>query len=132
MTVEPITWDTKALGIECFELNEASNEALKKAITRPGHYTVKVDPLASKEGLHRNGFYYCDTLIEPHCGSQHLIDFKHPKVAIQRRPDINQLIPICRGAFRHDRFHRDFNVGETCADQRYVNWLKQLDQDRGV
>jgi ribosomal protein S18 acetylase RimI-like enzyme len=33
---------------------------------------------------------------------------------------------ICRGAFRHDRFHRDFSVERARADLRYENWLKTL------
>jgi RimJ/RimL family protein N-acetyltransferase len=130
--VDPIIWDSRALGIDCFELTEASNEVLRQATSRPGHYAVKVHPLAAKEALHRNGFYYCDTLLQPYCSSQDFVCFGDPKASIQTAPDINRLIPICRGAFRHGRFHRDFKVEEARADDRYVNWLRQLHTDNAV
>jgi GNAT superfamily N-acetyltransferase len=92
----------------------------------PGHYTVKVDPLASTEILHRNGFYYCDTLIEPYCRVAKVKSFPHRSAAIERHPSLDALLPICRHAFRHGRFHRDFNVERALADRRYENWLRTL------
>jgi ribosomal protein S18 acetylase RimI-like enzyme len=36
------------------------------------------------------------------------------------------MLGLCHGAFRHGRFHRDFNVSRRQADLRYDNWLVQL------
>ena len=32
----------------------------------------------------------------------------------------------------HGRFHRDFNLSDDAADQRYVNWLQQLYREKEV
>jgi ribosomal protein S18 acetylase RimI-like enzyme len=33
---------------------------------------------------------------------------------------------ICRGAFAHGRFHRDFNIDRARADARYDRWLAEM------
>jgi ribosomal protein S18 acetylase RimI-like enzyme len=98
----------------------------------PGHYTVKVDPLAPTEALHRNGFYYCDTLIEPFCRPADVKGSRHPSAGIEAHPSLEPLIAICRDAFHHGRFHRDFNVERRAADLRYENWLRTLFQANKV
>jgi ribosomal protein S18 acetylase RimI-like enzyme len=123
--IERTPWDCAALGRDAFELADAGEAALAQ-VGAPGHYTVKVDPLASKKALHEKGFYYCDTLIEPHCPAGRLIPFPHPAAAFELRPQLDPLIAICRNAFRHGRFHRDFNVAARLADQRYETWLAKL------
>ena len=39
---------------------------------------------------------------------------------------LEPLAEICRSAFLHGRFHRDFNIDAARADHRYENWLCQL------
>lgn len=118
-------WDCAALGYDAFELADAGPEAISQ-VGAPGHYTVKVDPLASKQLLHRNGFYYCDTLIEPYCEAENLRLLPHAAAGFDRRTALEPLVAVCSGAFQHGRFHRDFNVERSLADQRYENWLRTL------
>ena len=118
-------WDSAALGCDAFELADSGAEALAQ-VRAPGHYTVRVEPLVSKEDLHRNGFYYCDTLVEPYCATGQLKLHPHPAAGFERRPPLEPLLAVCRVAFRHDRFHRDFNVERRLADLRYENWLRAL------
>ena len=125
-------WDKVAFGVDCFELADASPGLLELALATPGHYTVKVDPSASKQALHRHGFYYCDTLIEPWCTPQGLARFAHDEIAIDSAPALDALIGICHGAFLRGRFHRDFNIDAKRADSRYDNWLRELHRDGKV
>jgi RimJ/RimL family protein N-acetyltransferase len=123
--IERPPWDCAALGQDAFELVNAGPEAMAQ-VSAPGHYTVKVDPLESKLPLHRNGFYYCDTLVEPYCAAEQLKPLSHDAARFDPRPALEPLLAICRGAFRHGRFHRDFNVERRRADLRYENWLRTL------
>ena len=125
-------WDAAVFGLPTYELADASAEALHQAIHTPGHHTVRIAPLASKQLLHEYGFYYCDTLIEPHCTVEKLIVLAHPDCSICKSVDLRELLPICHGAFIHGRFHRDFNLDRACADARYVNWLHQLYDQQSV
>jgi ribosomal protein S18 acetylase RimI-like enzyme len=123
--IERTPWDCAALGGDAFELAHAGPEVMER-VKAPGHYTVKVDPLASAEILHRNGFYYCDTLIEPYCRAGEIRNSPHPSAGFDRHPPLESLLATCRDAFRHGRFHRDFNVERRLADLRYENWLRAL------
>lgn len=123
--IERTPWDSAALGCDAFELANAGAEALGQ-VSAPGHYTVRVTPPASTELLHRNGFYYCDTLVEPYCTAGQLRLQHHPAAGFDRRPSLEPLLSMCREAFRHGRFHRDFNVDPRRADLRYENWLGTL------
>jgi ribosomal protein S18 acetylase RimI-like enzyme len=123
--IERVPWDSAALGCDAYELSSAALEVLRQA-RAPGHYTVKVDPLADKRALHEHGFYYCDTLIEPYCAARAFKPQPHPDAGASREPALEPLIAICRGAFRQGRFHRDFNVERARADRRYENWLTTL------
>lgn len=125
-------WDAAAFGLHTAEIAEYTAAALHQASRTPGHYTIKVNPLASKQMLHEHGFYYCDTLIEPHCAAENLKVSAHPDSAIGRHTDWQALLPICHGAFSHGRFHRDFNLDPAGADTRYDNWLRQLHQQHQV
>ena len=124
--VKSTPWDTVAFGIPTWELSEYSETALQQAIQITGHYTLRVDPLADKRLLHEYGFYYCDTLIEPHCNATRLRAVHHPKTTISKNVEVERALAICHGAFGHGRFHRDFNVAREVADLRYDNWLRQL------
>jgi len=124
--VDPTPWDAAALGTAAYELRTCSPEALAQMRLVPGHYTVRVDPLASKKLLHDSGFYYCDTLLEPHCTVARFLGRRHELAAVTRDPSLESVLAICHGAFTHGRFHRDFNVARACADLRYDRWLAQL------
>ncbi len=119
-------WDTAVFGMPTWELNGYSEAALQQAENTPGHHTLKVDPLANKSLLHQYGFYYCDTLIEPHCRVDRLQRQLHPDATVAKSVDAEQALAICHGAFEHGRFHRDFNLPRAAADLRYDNWLRQL------
>jgi GNAT superfamily N-acetyltransferase len=124
--IKPTPWDTAAFGLPAWELLEYSETALKEAIITPGHHNIKVDPLADRRLLHAYGFYYCDTLIEPHCSAARLRAAHHPDATISRTVDAVRTLAIGHGAFDHGRFHRDFNLSRAAADLRYDNWLKHL------
>ncbi len=123
--IERVPWDSAALGCEAYELQSAAPETLAQART-PGHYTVRVDPLADKRILHENGFYYCDTLIEPFCAAREFKLQPHTAAGVSRDAALEPLLAICRGAFEQGRFHRDLNVERARADLRYENWLRTL------
>lgn len=118
-------WDTAAFGLPTWELLEYSEAVLQQAAQTPGHYTIKVGPLADKRLLHEYGFYYCDTLIEPYCNAARLRTVQHLEATVSKEVNARQALAICHGAFAHGRFHRDFNLNQAAADLRYDNWLKQ-------
>lgn len=125
-------WDAAAFGMHTAEIIEYSDAALHQAMQTPGHYSIKVDPLADKRLLHKHGFYYCDTLIEPYCTAEKLRRLTHPDTQVSRKMEWAELLPICHGAFAHGRFHRDFNLDKARADLRYDNWLHQLYEQQQV
>lgn len=124
--IKPTPWDTAAFGMPTWELSEYTEQALQQARQIKGHHTLKVDPLADKRLLHDYGFYYCDTLVVPHCDAGRLLAVQHPDATVSRAIDADLALAICHGAFVHGRFHRDFNLPKAAADLRYDNWLKQL------
>jgi ribosomal protein S18 acetylase RimI-like enzyme len=124
--VKPVPWDTAALGVPCFELRDASPEALAQAQRTPGHHSVRVAPRASTRLLHEHGFFYCDTLLEPHCRRERFKAHPCGSAAATRETRLEQVLAICHGAFTHGRFHRDFTVDPARADERYDRWLAQL------
>lgn len=126
MQIKATPWDTAVFVMPTWELAEYSEEILSQAARTTGHHTIKVDPLADKRLLHEHGFYYCDTLIEPHCSAARLRTEHHPDATLSRTIDAKQILAISHGAFAHGRFHRDFNLPKTAADLRYDNWLQQL------
>lgn len=130
--IKDTSWDAAAFGLHTAEISTCSAEALQLALQTPGHYTIKVDPLTSKQLLHEYGFYYCDTLIEPHCAAKNMKVLKHADCFIGKNMEWQELLPICHGAFTHGRFHRDFNLDRASADQRYDTWLHQLYQQQSV
>jgi ribosomal protein S18 acetylase RimI-like enzyme len=122
----PTPWDQKVFGVDTFEINEYTEDSLVEARCTGGHYTIRVDPLVSKKLLHQYGFYYCDTLVEPHSTRERFRPWPKQEVAVELDPGIEDLIEICNSAFQHGRFHRDFNLDKSQADLRYDNWLRQL------
>lgn len=125
-SITPAPWDAQVFGIPCFEITAYTEETLATATASPGHYTIKVDPLADKTLLQQYGFYYTDTLIEPVCRTDRLIIHRHADCSIRTETSLDELLPICDNTFLHGRFHRDFNLSLQAADQRYKQWLSQL------
>lgn len=124
--IDPAPWDRPSLGIDAFEIKVATAEAMTQMQQAPGHYTIRVGPLASKRLLHEHGFYYCDTLIEPHCAEKDLVAHRSPDAAVTRDVTIDAVMQVCHGAFVHGRFHRDFNIDRARADARYDRWLAEM------
>lgn len=119
-------WDSAVLGVQAYEITDPSREMLAEAARVPGHYTVRWNPLESKQPLHDYGFYYCDTLIEPYCVAKDFSAYDDVAVTISEQISLDALLDICHGAFGYGRFHRDFSVSRRNADMRYDNWLAQL------
>jgi L-amino acid N-acyltransferase YncA len=130
--IKPTPWDMAAFGMPTWELLEYSAAALQQAAQTVGHHTLRVDPLVDKRLLHQYGFYYCDTLIEPHCNAARLRTSEHTDATISKEVDTERTLAICHGAFAHGRFHRDFNLHKAAADLRYDKWLQQLIDEQHV
>lgn len=124
--IRRVEWDSAAFGRDCYEVTAPEEAALREAAVQPGHYAIKVDPLADKAALHRHGFYYVDTLLEPHCARERFAGQRDGRMACTRDERLEDLLAICHGAFEHGRFHRDFNLPRAGADLRYDNWLRQV------
>lgn len=125
--IKATPWDSAAFGMPTFELTEYSEAALAAAARTPGHYTLKVDPLANKALLHAHGFYYCDTLIATTGSAARLPMLAMPPgLHVSKTVDAEAALAICHGAFSHGRFNRDFLLSPAQADLRYDNWLRQL------
>lgn len=130
--IRPVPWDKVAFGFDCFEMSNPDAATLEAALATPGHYTVRVDPLADKSALQRHGYYYADTLIEPWCTADRLVRFTHADTSFSTAVPAPAVLGICRDAFLYGRFHRDFNIDRRKADDRYENWLKELHRDGKV
>lgn len=124
--IKPTPWDEAIFGIPTWEILEYSETSLQQAAHTLGHQTIKVDPLANKQLLHEQGFYYCDTLIVPSCKAERLRAVHHPDAIISKTINAEYALDIFHGSFKHGRFHRDFNLPKKTCDLRYKNWLKQL------
>ena len=125
-------WDALAFGVATYEIPKPDEDSLALSTIHPGHYTVKVNPLASKALLHRHGFYYCDTLLVPVAQKSEFIGSFDEHAGIDRCVEGGNLVGLCQDTFTHDRFHRDFNLQGDAADRRYINWLQQLSRDKEV
>lgn len=122
--ISRIPWDSESLGVECFELNKFRAQDLFGL--KPGHYTVKVDPLSDKKALHEAGFYYCDTLLNTYCNRDSFRPFYDDQAALTCNLSAEALNDMCCEAFLHGRFHRDFEIPLEAAELRYLNWAKGL------
>ncbi|MBM3373623.1 MAG: GNAT family N-acetyltransferase [Betaproteobacteria bacterium] len=124
--IRRVEWDSAVFGRDCYEITAAEEDALRAAASSPGHYAVKVEPLADKAALHRHGFYYVDTLLEPHCRREGFAGHHDARARCVRGEKLDELLAVCHGVFEHGRFHRDFNLPRDGADLRYDNWLRQV------
>lgn len=130
--LSPTPWDETVFGIPTWEVVNPVEEVLSGLSAHPGHYTIKVDSLSSAQLLHRYGFYYCDTLLEPFADLRRFIPYPHDQVGIDFGPKTEAILTISHGAFRHGRFHRDFNLDPALADRRYDQWTRQLCAEKNV
>ncbi len=119
-------WDSRVFGIDTYEIKSISENELKKALSVPGHYTIRVEPLSSKEILNKYGFYYCDTLIEPYCTHDNFVFFENKKASLRQDVDIENAISVIKGSFLYSRFRRDFNLDNQLSDMRYEQWLREI------
>lgn len=124
--IKDTPWDNKVFGIYTAEILEYSPKTLDQAIRQPGHYTLKLNPLADKGLALQYGFYFCDTLLEPVCKKGDLVLSKHPDISISDTVSLDKLLKICDGAFHNGRFHRDPYIEKKQADKRYLQWLEDL------
>lgn len=124
--IKSTPWDARAFGVDTYELTDASEETLQIAANKPGHFTVKVDPLSSKKNLHDHGFYYCDTLLKPSCQKDKFQPFSDEAISLSDNIALDDFVAISSGSYQHGRFHRDFKVKKAWADRRYDRWLAQL------
>lgn len=125
-------WDTKALDVDCYEILNPTLEDYQISNAQLGHYTVKIDPLADRELLHKNGFYYCDTLITPYCKKESFNPFIDTNVGFKKIKSFGDLKSLEFSRFIHGRFHKDFNVSVDKADRRYTLWLESLTENNCV
>jgi GNAT superfamily N-acetyltransferase len=128
----PTPWDQQIFNFSTWEVVSPVEEVLFELALHPGHYTVRVDSLSPKELLHRHSFYYCDTLLEPYADRRRFIAVHHEQVGIDLTPNRDEILKISHGAFRHGRFHRDFNLDPVLADRRYDQWTRQLCDEKNV
>lgn len=119
-------WDEHVFGMDTYEINKLDPNILNDIAGIPGHFTIKIDPLAETKILHDHGFYYCGTLVETYCQPGHFKSYFMEGIEISCLPESADLQEMIIGAFLNNRFHRDFNIDNGLADQRYLNWLKQI------
>ncbi|MBP1950512.1 GNAT family N-acetyltransferase [Virgibacillus litoralis] len=114
--------------MDTFEVTGTFEEALQETNKYDGHYTLKIGPLESPELLLKYNFYYMDTLIEPLCKKENLHLFDKDATSITKDYNPSEIILIAEESFKHGRFHRDFNIPNSMADTRYMNWVKDLQE----
>ncbi|SDI36445.1 hypothetical protein SAMN05192534_1396 [Alteribacillus persepolensis] len=132
MMMRETPWDRPALKKDTYELLQYSAEALKKSNEIRGHFTIKVNPLESKELLHQYGFYYTDTLLTPVCKKEKFTPFVDEKLTLRKDVSREEILAVSKGAYEHGRFHRDFKLPTSSADDRYDKWLNQLYDEGNV
>jgi len=124
-SVRETPWDRRAFGFDTYEVITLDSVAEAFVNCTPGHFTIKVDPLADTRKVNECGFYYCDTLLVPFATRETYCARKEARAAISE-VTLGQLIPMCRGVFRHGRYHRDPNITTELADRRYVQWVSEM------
>ncbi|WP_237049316.1 GNAT family N-acetyltransferase [Lentibacillus amyloliquefaciens] len=119
-------WDKRNFNINTYEMLTTDEEALKETEQHEGHYTIKISPLENTKPLLDHGFYYVDTLIEPVCKKDNLTLFHEDHTSLSTNYNPDEILEIAEEVFTHGRFHRDFNIPDSMADTRYMNWVNDL------
>ncbi|MDT8397324.1 MAG: GNAT family N-acetyltransferase [Pseudomonadales bacterium] len=127
-----VPWDTAVFGVDCYELSDYDDESLRLATATPGHFTVRVPPLADRSALFENGFYFADSLITPYCSKDQFKPYSHTMISVTRDVDLGAVLEIAKGAFLHGRFHKDPYINDDDAETRYANWIRQLHQEGAI
>ncbi|MEI3606943.1 N-acetyltransferase [Pseudogracilibacillus sp. SE30717A] len=128
--LKPTPWDKRTFHIDTYEVIDINEDTLKLTDELEGHYTLKIDPLTNHQIVHEHGFYYVDSLIEPRCNRENLQLFHRNTVFLTNDYEPEKLLDIAATTFEHGRFHRDFNIPNKLADERYMRWVKDLiDED---
>ena len=125
-------WDKRTFQIDTYELQNTDESTLQQTDEIEGHFTVKVDPLADQQKLYDYGFYYVDSLIEPRCRKRDLRTFPHQEVQLASSFNREKILEIAESTFEHGRFHRDFNVPNRLADERYMRWVQDLIDEKCI
>lgn len=124
-------WDSRALKMECFEIDRWTPEILDWLAVTEGFFTLKVPSESMKYDYEKLGFRYCDTLLEPYCSKGNFVGHENGNCSLSGSYELDEIVKIVYGTFTHDRFHKDRRIPVATADSRYVNWLQDLDgQDR--
>lgn len=131
-TSQLIPWDTAALGINCYELSHVNNAFLSNELKKGGHFTVKIHPLANKEILLNNGFYYVDTLLTPSCSITNFKSHHQSNIDLIENINLATVKRIAAGSFSYGRFHRDHKIPYEKAELRYENWIKSLHDENQI
>lgn len=132
------SWDANTFSIDTYKIIYESDKQLRATVEqlkrekKRGHYTIKIDPLASKKALHELKFYYCDTLIEPYCTLDTFIPWTHEGISISLDTEFSSFTNIVQNSFSHGRFHRDFMLDRNLANTRYARWLEGLCESEQV
>lgn len=126
--ITPTPWDSVILGIPTFEITHPGEKALLWAQKNKGHFTVRLSSEKKKAGIEKFGFYYCDTLIEPHCTRDAFRGYNDPElnISLSSQYRLDEILDNSRRIFSHDRFHKDPNICSEHADRRYLNWIRDL------
>jgi ribosomal protein S18 acetylase RimI-like enzyme len=124
--IEPVPWDARALGCSAWNVKQTDEDTLREASTLPGLIVARLPACEDKRILHRFGFYYVDTLIEPYCDSKRLRAFCDPRTSISSEFDLSIALELACSGFEHGRFYRDHSISRKVAGERYRNWLKDL------
>ena len=125
-------WDRQVFNFPTYELVNTDEESFAAIQDVSGHITVKVEPKFPIERLQRHGFYYCDTLINPFCTRDRFTPVLKKEITVEKKLDVARLFEISAKAFTYGRFHRDFNIPRSQADQRYGEWFMRLAAEKKV
>lgn len=124
--LKPTPWDKRTFHIDTYEVIDVNEDTLTLTDELEGHYTLKIDPLSNQQIVHEHGFYYVDSLIEPRCKREDLHLFHQDTVLLTTDYDQERMLEIAATTFEHGRFHRDFNIPNKLADERYMHWVNDL------
>lgn len=123
-------WDSRALGMECFEMDRWSPEISEWLSRTEGFFTLKVPSESTKGDYEKYGFIYCDTLLEPYCSKKDFVGHENGNCSLSGSYRLEKIVEMVYGTFTHDRFHKDKRIPAATADLRYVNWLEDLDEQK--
>lgn len=141
----PTPWDTKALGIQTFEVAlpdvpPDQEDALTRSLigtTNTKEKTlfycrISANSVTSKRILTRSGFYNCETQLQMYRGG--IGNFVAPKelgakrlsIASATEHDYVEVTMEALNVFKHSRFHEDPFIDSADADTRMRTWCADM------